>query len=40
MPQQSSQSSSDVIRLEPMGKFKQTQNGNVRVKGGSRFYLI
>lgn len=24
----------DVIRLEPMGRFKQTQNGNVRVQGG------
>lgn len=23
----------DVIRLEPLGKFKQTQNGNVRGQG-------
>lgn len=32
----------DVIRLEPMGRFKQTQNGNVRVQGGFlifRFFL-
>ncbi|XP_076261185.1 endoplasmic reticulum aminopeptidase 1-like isoform X2 [Rhynchophorus ferrugineus] len=26
-------SSRDVIRLEPLGKFKQTQNGNVRQQG-------
>lgn len=25
----------DVIRLEPLGKFKQTQNGNVRGQGNS-----
>ncbi|RZC34845.1 endoplasmic reticulum aminopeptidase 1-like [Asbolus verrucosus] len=31
MPQ-GSPSPADVIRLEPMGRFKQTQNGNVRVQ--------
>lgn len=34
MPQ-GSPSPADVIRLEPMGRFKQTQNGNVRLQGGS-----
>lgn len=25
----------DVIRMEPLGKYKQTQNGNVRQQGKS-----
>lgn len=33
-------SSRDIIRLEPLGKFKQTQNGNVRSQGGSLYSFI
>lgn len=38
MPQpQQSEPALDVIRLEPMGRFKQTQNGTLHASGG--FYL-
>lgn len=41
MPQpQQSEPALDVIRLEPMGRFKQTQNGTLHASGGFCLYPL